>query len=123
MKLNAIARDDRESIGELCLENDAISYTKGCYLGQEVMARLKTMGTVRRRLVRVRGSEAVGRPSVLPAGLFHGDKRVGEVRSAVTTEGGWIGLAMVSLLGLDAETVLSLTAGGVADVRWEEARP
>ena len=33
-----------------------ISYTKGCYLGQEVMARLKAMGTVRRRLVRVRGA-------------------------------------------------------------------
>jgi len=29
------------------LETDAISYTKGCYLGQEVMARLKSMGQVR----------------------------------------------------------------------------
>lgn len=107
---------------EAGLENDAISYTKGCYLGQEVMARLKTMGTVRRRLVRVRGSVSASLPSALPAGLFHGEKRVGEVRSAVSTEGGWIGLAMVSLLGLDAETVLSLTAGGPADVRWEAAK-
>jgi folate-binding protein YgfZ len=36
------------------LDAVAVSYTKGCYLGQEVMARLKAMGTVRRRLVRVR---------------------------------------------------------------------
>jgi len=33
---------------EAALEGDAISYTKGCYLGQEVMARLKSMGQVRR---------------------------------------------------------------------------
>ena len=30
------------------LERDAISYTKGCYLGQEVMARLKAMGQIGR---------------------------------------------------------------------------
>ncbi len=38
------------------LEDVAISYTKGCYLGQEVIARLKSMGQVRRRLMRVAGA-------------------------------------------------------------------
>lgn len=83
--------------GEGGLESIAISYTKGCYLGQEVMARLKAMGQVRRRLVRVAGSGSL--PDALPAGLFTGDKRVGEVRSAVRTGGvGWSGLAMISLM-------------------------
>lgn len=83
--------------GEGGLESIAISYTKGCYLGQEVMARLKAMGQVRRRLVRVAGNGAP--PEALPAGLFAGDKRVGEVRSAVRVGGeGWSGLAMISLL-------------------------
>ncbi len=35
------------------IEDVALSYTKGCYTGQEVMSRLRTMGKVRRRLVRV----------------------------------------------------------------------
>jgi folate-binding protein YgfZ len=34
--------------------DDAISTTKGCYVGQEVVARLRTYGRVNRRLVRFR---------------------------------------------------------------------
>jgi tRNA-modifying protein YgfZ len=104
---------------EAGLEDVAVSYTKGCYLGQEVMARLKAMGQVRRRLLKVAGVGGADMPVALPAGLFHGEKRVGEVRSAVKTEGGWIGLAMVSLMGLEAGAGLSLAAGAVADVRVE----
>ena len=41
--------------GELPNEGDldavAVSFNKGCYLGQEVMARLKAMGTLLRRLI------------------------------------------------------------------------
>jgi tRNA-modifying protein YgfZ len=82
---------------EAALEAEAISYTKGCYLGQEVMARLKSMGQVRRRLLRVRGPGAA--PSSLPAAVFVQARQVGELRSAVSDNGaGWIGLAMLSLL-------------------------
>lgn len=88
------------------LEDSAISYTKGCYLGQEVMARLKSMGQVRRRLHRVRGSGAV--PAERPADLFQSGKRVGELRSAVAAGAdGWIGLAMLSQLSLDRTAPLS----------------
>lgn len=93
------------------LDAVAISYTKGCYLGQEVMARLKAMGTVRRRLVRVR---AAGRevPAV-PCALLQGEKRVGELRSATADgSGGFIGLAMVSKLGLDPAVLLAPEPGG-----------
>jgi folate-binding protein YgfZ len=90
------------------LEEVAISYTKGCYLGQEVMARLKSMGQVRRRLVRVRGR---GESPVLPAEVFQGDKRVGELRSAVREGDGFVGLALVSLLNVRAEAGLALAAG------------
>jgi tRNA-modifying protein YgfZ len=37
--------------------DDAISTTKGCYVGQEVVARLRTYGRVNRRLVRFRFPE------------------------------------------------------------------
>jgi len=35
------------------LEREGVSYQKGCYLGQEVMARLQAQGRTRRSLVRV----------------------------------------------------------------------
>lgn len=91
---------------EAGLEAAAISYTKGCYLGQEVMARLKTMGQVRRRLLRVRGAGPA--PLNLPAPVFAGEKAAGELRSATEDATGFAGLAMVSLLALAGRTTLAL---------------
>ncbi|HZP60995.1 MAG TPA: folate-binding protein [Opitutaceae bacterium] len=90
------------------LETAAISYTKGCYLGQEVMARLKSMGRVRRRLLRVAGE---GRLPALPAPLFQGEKKVGELRSGARQGEGFIGLALLTLLGLAPDTGLSFAPG------------
>jgi tRNA-modifying protein YgfZ len=90
------------------LENVAISHTKGCYLGQEVMARLKTMGQVRRRLLRVTGSEPV---PTLPTAVYAGDRAVGELRSAVAVGDGFEGLALLTLLHLPADGRLSLAPG------------
>lgn len=77
------------------LDAVAISYTKGCYLGQEVMARLKSMGQVRRRLRRVRGRGPV---PLLPVKLLQEHKPVGELRSVAATDDGFVGLAMISLV-------------------------
>jgi len=88
--------------GEGGLEAVAISYTKGCYLGQEVMARLKSMGQVRRRLRRVAGPGPV--PQV-PAPLWQEGRQVGELRSAVATENGFAGFG---------DAFADQPAGGVA---------
>lgn len=93
------------------LDDVAISYTKGCYLGQEVMARLKTMGQVRRRLLRVTGSGPV---PALPAALHVGERVVGELRSAVAVGAGYEGLALLTLLHLPADGRLSLAPGAPA---------
>jgi hypothetical protein len=98
------------------LETDAISYTKGCYLGQEVMARLKAMGQLRRKLVRVAAGE--GPVPAVPCALLQGETRVGELRSAVADgAGGFIGLALVTTLRLDAGAPLAPEPGGRAYIR------
>lgn len=76
------------------LEEAAISYSKGCYLGQEVMARLKSRGRVRRALVRVAGA---GAPPAVPADLWRGGRREGELRSVAADPAGrgYSGLALV----------------------------
>jgi folate-binding protein YgfZ len=105
---------------EADLDATAVSYTKGCYLGQEVMARLKAMGQVRRRLVRVGGVGS--KPSALPAAVFKGERQVGEVRSAVADgAGGWLGLAMVSNLHTAANAELAFSAGGASALRLLDA--
>lgn len=102
------------------LECSAISYTKGCYLGQEVMARLKSMGQVRRRLLRVEGDGNAIPP--LPAGVFVGARQAGELRSAAGVGAdGFIGLAMLSLLQVKVGTALALSPDGPAVLRWRDA--
>lgn len=86
------------------LEDVAISFTKGCYLGQEVMARLKSMGQIRRRLHVIRGEGAP--PARAP--LYQGEKKVGEVRSVAVCGNEFVALAMLSLVNLEPAAGLSL---------------
>ncbi|MEX5213043.1 MAG: aminomethyltransferase family protein [Nitrospiraceae bacterium] len=66
---------------EANLEGKAFSLTKGCYPGQEVVARMDTYGSVRRHLVGL----VVEGSTVPPKGakLFSGDREVGWISSAV----------------------------------------
>ena len=95
------------------LDVEAISYSKGCYLGQEVMARIKSLGRVRRSLARVRGTGFV---PALPAALWRGDQKEGELRSAVPVAGGYLGLALVSVACAGERPKLSLAAGAPPSV-------
>ncbi|MDH5739320.1 MAG: aminomethyltransferase family protein, partial [Nitrospira sp.] len=66
---------------EANLEGKAFSLNKGCYPGQEVVARMDTYGNVRRKLVGL-----VLKDSVVPphgAKLYSGDREVGWISSAV----------------------------------------
>jgi folate-binding protein YgfZ len=66
---------------EANLEGKAFSLTKGCYPGQEVVARMDTYGSVRRHLAGL-----VLRDSTIPhkgAKLLSGDREVGWISSAV----------------------------------------
>jgi folate-binding protein YgfZ len=74
---------------------NAISYTKGCYTGQETVARLHFRGHVNKRIVglRIDGSAVPVRGAAL---VGPEEKEVGEVRSAVMSPRfGPIALAMI----------------------------
>lgn len=68
-----------------------VSYKKGCYVGQEVVERMRAHGVLARRLVKVRIGD--GRGISLPAALRRGDAECGRITSLVAhPDGGWIGL-------------------------------
>ncbi len=58
----------------------AISYTKGCYVGQETIARLKSVGHVNRSLVFLK-SDSAAFPAT-GAKLVHDGKEIGAVTSS-----------------------------------------
>ncbi len=63
------------------LEEKAIDFQKGCYIGQEVIAKIKYLGQVNRGLVGLRlDGETVPEPG---AAVFAGDQNIGSItRSA-----------------------------------------
>ncbi|MBX3303841.1 MAG: aminomethyltransferase family protein [Nitrospira sp.] len=65
---------------EANLEGKAFSLNKGCYPGQEVVARMDTYGSVRRKLAGLVLKDLVVPPH--GAKLFSGDREVGWISSA-----------------------------------------
>jgi tRNA-modifying protein YgfZ len=96
------------------LDETAISYTKGCFLGQEVMARLKNLGQVRRRLHVVQGP---GEPPASGTALHQSGRRVGELRSSARDGGGFVAMAMLSLLHLNVTENLGVNPESPAPIR------
>ncbi|HLG86018.1 MAG TPA: folate-binding protein [Alphaproteobacteria bacterium] len=69
---------------------NGISWDKGCYMGQELTARIRYRGLVKKRLVPIRisgASPAIGEP------LIESGREVGEMRSSA----GDVGLALLRL--------------------------
>ncbi len=61
--------------------DQTISFTKGCYIGQETVARIRTYGHVNRSLVGLRIHRSM--PVATGATLFRDGKEVGNVTSSV----------------------------------------
>ena len=77
------------------LETIAVDFDKGCYLGQEVMARIHAMGKVRKQAVAVAGTGTVS--NELPVDLMVADKKVGHLNSMISgpDKNSWIGTAVI----------------------------
>jgi folate-binding protein YgfZ len=106
---------------EAGLEKRAINYDKGCYIGQETIARIKTYGHVNRQLVQL----SVNRDQlpVRGAKILAGEREIGHVTSAahsarfgkplalgyVRREAAQVGMKLK--IGEQAAEVLKLCAG------------
>jgi folate-binding protein YgfZ len=73
---------DENTLAPEALGENAISYSKGCYIGQEVIARIRTYGQVAKAL---RGLSFDAAVSVPKSGdkIFHDGKEVGRITSGV----------------------------------------
>ncbi|PYL01548.1 MAG: glycine cleavage system protein T [Verrucomicrobia bacterium] len=77
--------DETNLAPETGIEDRAISYSKGCYIGQEVIARIRTYGQVTKELRGLRLADSI---EVLPQKgdkLYWAEKEVGYVTSALAS--------------------------------------
>lgn len=104
--------DDGTIPQEAGLNERAVSFTKGCYVGQETVARLHYRGKPNRHLRGLRLSEPVEAGSDLRLG----ERTVGQLGSSVVSPvHGPIGLALVRREAEPGETV-AVGEGGVSAV-------
>jgi folate-binding protein YgfZ len=106
--------DESNLAPEAGIEARAISYTKGCYIGQEVINKLRTFAHVTRTL---RGLRLADDLKTLPARgdkLFREGKEVGYVTSALASPAfrGNIALGYVRRECNEPGTELVLRSGG-----------
>ncbi len=102
--------DDKTIPQESGLVPATVSFTKGCYLGQELVARIDSRGHVNRHLRGiVLGSNVLPPPG---AALVAGDKEVGKVTSVAES------LEVRAPVGL-ALVRREVAPGEAVEVRWE----
>jgi folate-binding protein YgfZ len=97
---------------EAGLEGRAMDFSKGCYIGQEILSRIRTTGKMPRELVTWRTTEAKTTVSVGDHLYFSGEndtrKDIGIVTSVARdpTDDRWMGLAYVKLGSAEVDSVL-----------------
>lgn len=75
--------DETNITSECGIEVRAISYNKGCYIGQEVLNRIHSIGHVNRELRRLRLTTDAKKIPARGDKLFFNEKEVGHITSAV----------------------------------------
>ena len=76
-----------------------VSYSKGCYVGQEVVSRSKIRGQLRKALHHISGSDAIPAKGV---SIMSGEKEIGQVVASDGNRG-------VAMLKIDAVTKAEIT--------------
>jgi folate-binding protein YgfZ len=108
---------------------DGISFSKGCYTGQEIIARTQHLGRIKRRLYRLQlppGAWSIGQALRLP------DGRAGRLTEVVRSGGGFEALAVLNMQAsavaggdtADGEsTAVAMVAAAVLPLPYELSQP
>jgi folate-binding protein YgfZ len=80
---------------ETGLVGRAVSTTKGCYTGQEIVARMESRGSASHRLVGLRCDASDADPPAVGAAVIAGGQSIGSVTSACRSQAGAIALGFV----------------------------
>lgn len=99
---------ERDNPHEASLERIAVSWTKGCYLGQEVVCMQDMRGKVKRRLVALDGSRALLDGGAQASVLAADGSVAGQVSSVHPSPTGSRILASISTSALQSEAPLSV---------------
>ena len=120
LRVRALVATAAGEAGEGVLPQEAglvgsLSYRKGCYLGQEIMARIEARGNLRRTLVQL---ELAG-PALSGQPILADDRTVGRLGSVVGVVGadGATTYEALAVLRNDLAEGASLTAGPVSVCR------
>ncbi|MCC6615823.1 MAG: folate-binding protein YgfZ [Anaerolineae bacterium] len=108
---------------------DEVSFSKGCYTGQEIIARMESRGRLARTIVRLRLDAAQPAPADLM--LATGGRSAGTLTSSVTTpDGEHLGIGVVRMAhaqvgaqfkaGETTATVVDLAGVQPVDLREED---
>jgi folate-binding protein YgfZ len=90
--LYGIDLNDRDLPQETA-QTRALNFSKGCYLGQEIVERVRSRGHINRLLMGFTGDSE--HAPALGTKVVYGGKEDGEVTSAVAVDGKFYGLAIV----------------------------
>jgi folate-binding protein YgfZ len=77
--------DENNFPQECGIQDRAVSYSKGCYIGQEVLNRIRTLGHVNRQLRGFRLADELQSLPVKGDKLFHEGKEAGYITSALAS--------------------------------------
>ena len=92
---------------------DAVSFTKGCYVGQEIIARMESRNRLAKQLVGLR----LARPVAAGGKLSREGKEVGDLTSVVESPRyGPIGLAYVRTAAVEPGTIVEAADGVAGEV-------
>ena len=110
---------------ELGLEEGTIGYDKGCYLGQEILNRIHSVGRLNRKLVAVDFARELGDRSGAAGPVVREGKTVGRLTSSAWSDisDRTVGLALVRRECAEPGTALSLAAAGESRAAGLEVSP
>lgn len=95
-----------------------ISLSKGCYIGQETIARLHTYRGVKQQLWGVRLTQAAAPDSIVRVGT----EKIGRLTSCVATPDGYLGLAYIRTKNVEPGLTVVIEQPQSEQVQGEQAQ-